>query len=148
MIRAGKEPAEDVKRAFVRAIALAGLQVHRVQMFQGAGVAGRFVMGSANPDGWAHECPVIGMHSFVDFTGEISAVAIRCSATDQDPLMNVFLAPTIRDCSCALENLPETLQAVWAERQVVIDWVTQVKLASRFVGRWVWEAPEEPDVGL
>ena len=148
MIRAGKEPAEDVKRAFVRAIELAGLKVHFVQMIRGEHVAGRFIMGAANPVGWAHECPAIGLHTFVDFTGEVGPVEIRCSATDQDPLMNMFVTPTVRHCSCELASLPETLPAVWKERQVVIDRVKQDKLDSRFVGRWVWEAPEELADGL
>jgi hypothetical protein len=37
MTRAGKEPAEDVKRAFQRAIELAGLKAHRVEMFKAGG---------------------------------------------------------------------------------------------------------------
>jgi hypothetical protein len=148
MTRAGKEPAEDAKRAIIRAIGLAGLKVHRVRMFKGEGVAGRFIMCAANPEGWAHECPALGMHTFVDFTGEIGQVEIRCSATDEDPLMNALTAPTLRHCSCELDRLPETLQAVWKERQVIIDRATHGEGGSRFVGRWVWEAPEEPDVGL
>ncbi len=52
MTRSGKEPAEDVKRAFRRAIKLAGLKAHRVEMFKTEGSGGRIVMGSANPEGW------------------------------------------------------------------------------------------------
>ena len=51
MTRAGKEPAEDAKRAFVRAIKQAGLRVHRVEMFKGGDTPGRFVFGTANPEG-------------------------------------------------------------------------------------------------
>lgn len=148
MTRAGKEPAEDVKRAFVRAIERIGLKVHRVQMFTGEPAEGRFIMGSAKPEGWAHECPAIGMRTFVDFTGEIGNVEIRCSATDEDPLMNMFSAPTLRHCSCDLGSLPDILQAVWDERRRVIDWAKQVDQDSRFVGRWVWQAPGELDVDL
>ena len=148
MTRAGKEPAEDAKRAFVRAIKQAGLRVHRVEMFKGGDTPGRFVFGTANPEGWAHECPAIELRTFVDFTGEIGPVEIRCSATDDDPIMNVFSAPNLRGCSCELAALPETLEAVWQERQAVLDWVKQAERDSRFVGRWVWEAAEEPDVRL
>ena len=143
MTRAGKEPAEDVKRAFVRAIELAGLKVHFVQMSKSQGVAGRWIMGAANPEGWAHECPAIELHAFVDLTGDIGAVEIRCSATDDDPLEKVFVAPTVRHCSCPLESLPETLVAVWEERQAVIDRVRRGEQDSHFVGRWEWKAPEE-----
>lgn len=148
MIRAGKEPAEDVRRAFVRAIELAGLKVDRVRMFTGQSVAGRFIMGTAKPESWTHESPALGLQTFVDFTGEIGKVEIRCIATDADPLMNVFAAPTLRHCSCELESLPETIQAVWAERRLVIDWVQQGERDSRFVGRWVWEVPAGPGMGL
>jgi len=148
MTRAGKEPAEDAKRAFARAIKHAGLVVRRVEMFKGGNTPGRFVFGTANPEGWAQESPAVELRTFVDFAGEIGPVEIRCSATDDDHVMNVFNAPTLRDCSCELAALPETLDAVWQERQVVLVWVKQGEPNSRFVGRWVWEAPGEPDIKL
>ena len=143
MTHAGKEPAEDVKRALVRAIKMAGLKVHQVRTFKG-GVADRFVTGAANPADWKHECPAIEIHTIVDATGSVGAVKICCRASDEDPLMNVFVAPTVRDCFCELESLTEVLQAVWKERQAVMDRIQQGERPSRFVGRWVWEAPGEP----
>ena len=143
MNRAGKEPAEDVKRAFVRAIEMAGLQVHFVQMFKSQGRAGRWIMGAANPEGWAHKLPAIALHAFVDDTGRTGAVEIRCSATDDDPLKKVFVAPTVRHCSCALQSLPETLRAVWEERHMVVDRIKQGNLGPRFVGQWTWEVPAQ-----
>ena len=142
MSRAGKEPAEDVKRAFIRAIQSAGLQVHRVQMFKG-GVTGRFVIGTANPVAWPHEAPAMELRTFMDFNGKIGPIEIYCRATDEDPLMNMFVAPTVRNCRCKLEDLPEALHAVWAERQDVIDQGRSRPNTSRFAGRWLWEAPEE-----
>ena len=142
MTRAGKEPAEDVKRAFRRAIELAGLKAHRVEMFKAEGSRGRIIMGSANPEGWPHNCPAIEMSTLVEFSGEVGRVVIRGAATDEDHLLSAFSARTVRACSCALEDLPATLKAVWAERRLIIDLVKQGKLTSAFVGRWTWEAPE------
>ena len=142
MTRAGKEPAEDVKRAFRRAIELAGLKAHRVEMFKTEGSSGRIVMGSANPEGWPQECPAIEMSTLVNFNGEVGRVDIRCAATDEDHLLSAFSARTLRACSCELDDLPATLKAVWAERQLIIDLVKQGKLTSAFVGRWTWESPD------
>ena len=41
MTRAGREPAEDVKRAIRRAIEFAGLEVSEVRMFKTEGLHGR-----------------------------------------------------------------------------------------------------------
>ena len=142
MTRAGKEPAEDVKRAFRRAIEMVGLKAHRVEMFKTEGPSGRIVMDSANPEGWPHECPAISMSTLVNFSGEVGRVDIRCAATDEDHLVVGFSARTVRNCSCDLKNLPATLKAVWAERQIIVDLVKQGKLTSTFVGRWTWEAPD------
>ena len=142
MTRAGKEPAEDVKRAFRRAIELTGLKVHWVKMFKTEGSSGRIIMGSANPDDWPHKCPAIEMNTMVDFNGEVGRVDIRCAATDEDHLVVGFSARTVRNCSCELHDLPATLKAVWAERQAIVDLVKQGKLTAAFVGRWTWEAPD------
>ena len=142
MTRAGKEPAEDVKKAFRRAIELAGLKAHRVKMFKTEGSGGRIVMASANPGGWPHNCPGIEMSTLVDFNGGVGRVDIRCAASDEDHLLSAFSARTVRACFCKLKDLPATLKAVWAERQLIIDLVKQGKLTSAFVGRWTWEAPD------
>ena len=84
------------------------------------------------------------MRTFIDFKRSIGSVEIRCSANDEDRIMNVYRAPTVRDCSCELENLSEILAAVWKERQIVLDWVKRVDRESRFVGRWVWAPPVGP----
>ena len=146
MIHAGKEPAEDTKRAFVRAIELAGLKVHRVQTFTSQGMPGRFILGTANPAGWPHESPAIEMQMFVSFTGVTGQVEIRCIATDGEPLMNALSALILQHCSCNLGDLPETLQAVWNERRLVIDQGRQGRHNKGFVGRWIWKALEPPQI--
>jgi hypothetical protein len=120
----------------------AGLEVQWVRMFKG-GVEGRFVMGTAKPAGWLHESPAVELHGFVDATGRIGPIEIRCAASDEDHFADAFVAPALRSCRCDLECLPETLQAVWAERQVIIDQGKSGQSIRRFVGQWLWEAPED-----
>ena len=100
MTRAGKEPAEDVKRAIRRAIELAGLKVHDLRMFKSTAVDGRIVVGAASPAGWPHEPPAIGLNALVGFDGAIGEIEIRCAATDGDPLMEAFRALLIQQCNC------------------------------------------------
>jgi len=49
-MRAGREPTEDVKRAFRRAIKFAGLDVHKIQMMKSDESVGRVVFGWAKPE--------------------------------------------------------------------------------------------------
>lgn len=120
MTRAGKEPAEDVKRAIRRAIKLAGLEVGEVRMFKLSEWNRRTIMGSARPAGWPHELPAVGLYATVKFDGTIGEVEIRCSATDGDPLMEMYNAPHLQACTCRLAELPTTLKDVWVARREVI----------------------------
>ena len=52
MTRAGKEPAEDLKRAIRRAVELAGLEVHGASMFKSPALDGRIVRVEVSPAGW------------------------------------------------------------------------------------------------
>ena len=141
MTRAGREPAEDVKRAFRRAIQSAGLKVCQVQMNKSPYGDCRLVMGQAEPEGWPHESPAVTMHTAVDFTGEVHPVQIQCDAGDEDCPADFWNLPIVQNCSCQLEDLSETLKALWAERQVVVDLLKQGVLTLPFTGRWVWSVP-------
>ena len=96
MTRAGKEPAEDVKRAVRRAVEMAGLQVRGLRMFKSPGLDSRVVHGGASPADWPYEQPAIELAVVVGFDGEVSEVQVRCSATDGDPLMDAYSRRTCR----------------------------------------------------
>ncbi|MCY2927525.1 MAG: hypothetical protein NT031_19220 [Planctomycetota bacterium] len=141
MTRAGKEPAEDVKRAFRRAIQSAGLKARQVRMNKSPYGDRRLVLGHAEPEGWPHETPAITMYTAVDFTGDVHAVQVQCSASDEACLKDFWEVPVVQNCSCRMEDLPETLQALWAERQVVMDLLKRGVLTLPLTGRWVWAVP-------
>jgi hypothetical protein len=142
MTRAGKEPAEDVKRAIRRAIELAGLEVLSITMQSMSGYRCRLVQGMAIPDGWPHEVPALSLLVQVGFDGSIEEVQILCAATDEDPVQNVFNAPTLQDCYCPLKELPTTVKEVWVSRRQVIDRLKSGEAPPIFDGRWTWEVPK------
>ena len=138
MTRAGKEPAEDVKRAIRRAIEFAGLEVREVRMFKTEGLNGRFVLGGANPAGWPYETPAVSFMAVVGFDGAVGEVEVRCSASDGDPMMNLYTAPNLQKCSCRLDDLPATLKEVWVSRREVIARMKAGEAEPIFDGRWTW----------
>ena len=146
MTRAGKEPAEDVKRAVRRAIELAGLEVQDVRMFKSPEMDVRTVLGSASPLGWPHELPAIGLCAVVGFDGTIGEIEIRCAATDGDPLMEALATPHVQRCNCRLEELPTTLKEVWVARHEVIARFQAGETTPIFDGKWSWKVPSAPSL--
>ena len=138
MTRAGREPAEDVKRAILRAIEFAGLEVSEVRMFKTEGLNGRFVLGGANPAGWPYETPAVSFMAVVGFDGTVGEVDVRCAASDGDPLMDLYIAPNLQKCSCQLDDLPATLKEVWVSRREVIARMKAGEAAPIFDGKWNW----------
>jgi hypothetical protein len=144
--RAGKEPAEDVKRAVRRAIKLAGLEVQTVRMLKSLGADGRLVLAAASPVGWRYESPAIGLHVMVRFDGTVDAIQISCTATDGNPLMEVFVAPHLQGCSCRLADLAATLKEVWVARREVIARFQAGEAGPIFDGKWNWTTPDLPSL--
>ena len=138
MTRAGREPAEDVKRAIRRAIEFAGLEVSEVRMFKTEGLHGRMVHAGASPAGWPYETPAVSFMVVVRFDGTVGEVDIRCAASDGDPLMNLYIAPNLQKCSCQLDDLPATLKEVWVSRREVIARMKAGEAEPIFDGRWTW----------
>jgi hypothetical protein len=138
LTRSGKEPAEDVKRAIRRAIELAGLEVREVRMYKSPGLSGRLVMGEAGPAGWPHDQTAIELLGVVGFDGSVGEIEIRCTATDGDPLMEMFSAPHLQHCHCRLADLPTTLKEVWVARRDVMARINAGEAAPIFAGRWHW----------
>ena len=147
MTRAGKEPTEDVKRAFQRAIDFAGLDVYKIQMVKSDEGGGRGVIGWAKPQWWRHDCPAIEMSTLVKFDGQVELVNVRCAACDDDPIAHVFEAPRIQECRCSLAELPQVLKEVWAARGSILQRWKNGESLPIYDGRWTWAqadiAPED-----
>jgi hypothetical protein len=141
MTVAGKEPAEDVKRALCRAIKLAGLEVLETRMFKLPGLDGRMVLSTASPAGWRHDLPAIELHTVVGFNGSVGEIEIRCAATDDAPLTNLFRAPCVQHCVCQLPELSTILKEVWIARREVIARLKAGEGEPIFDGKWNWAAP-------
>ena len=141
MTRAGKEPDEDVKRAFRRAIELAGLVPSSVRTYKVRERESRNIHGTASPEDWPHEDSAVELLGTVGFDGTISEIQIRCSATDDDSLTSMFRVPTLRQCNCTLTDLPAVLKSVWVARRGIIDRLKAGEPPPLFDGRWTWAVP-------
>jgi hypothetical protein len=142
MTRAGREPTEDVRRAFRRAIEFAGLDVHKIQMMKSDESGGRVVFGWAKPEWWQHDCPAIEMSTLVKFDGHVEMVNLRCAACDDDPDAHVFDAPHLQGCLCSLAELPQVLKEVWAARGSVLRRWQDGEPLPIHDGRWTWAQPD------
>lgn len=144
MTHAGKEPADDAKRAIRRAIELVGLEVRELRMCKSTRLDGRIVLGAASPAGWPHDLPAITLLAVVGFDGSIGDIEIRCAATDGDPLMEMYSAPRVQQCSCQLADLSTTLKEVWVARREVIARLKAGEAEPIFDGKWNWAAGMPP----
>ena len=95
MTRAGREPAEDLKRRLAAACREVGLEVTKAQTRLMREHRARFVVVCASLPGWRHEIPMVTDQTWVKTTGEISPVEVFCQATDveEDPLTSTFTKP-------------------------------------------------------
>jgi hypothetical protein len=107
-------------------------------MFMTARLNGRFVLGGARPACWPYEIPGVSFMSVVGFDGAVGEVEIRCSASNGDPLMNLYTVPNLKKCSCRLDDLPATLKEVWVSRREVIARMAAGEAEPIFDGRWTW----------
>ena len=80
MSRAGREPAEDVKRRLVHACRAVDLEVATARMYLRRDIGGRLILVAASPPGWTDDHALISLLSFVKVDGSWSAeVDVRCS---------------------------------------------------------------------
>ena len=145
MTRAGKERAEDVKRAFRRAIELAGLRAESVRMHKRSAAGVRMVLGTTNPEGWPHKTPALSLIAHVGFDGAVGTVEIQCSASDGDPVLELFRAAKLRQCHCDLADLDTTLKEVWAARREVMARLADGETPPIFDGKWHWAIVDHMD---
>jgi len=147
MTKAGREPTEDVKRAFRRAIEFVGLEVWKVRMIKTDEHGGRWVVGWAKPEWWKHDSPAVEIQTFVKFSGKVETVEIRCMACDDDPVAHALDAPHVQDCCCGLAELPQVLKEVWAARGSIVQRWKDGECPPIYDGRWTWEQAD-PSPGI
>lgn len=139
MSRAGREPAEDIKRRLVAACQEVGLTVKSARMCKVNHAGVRVVYSEANIPDWPHEVSTVCVQATVDFSGRCSAVDIRCTATDDDPMR--LDSPCMRRGQVSFAELVEQLRETLDEREQVIA-ATKMGLTGPYrFSRSVWVAP-------
>ena len=83
MTRAGREPAEDVKRRLVAACQEVGLTVASARMHLIKEAGSRVVHVEPKVAGWSHESPTLSILASVKTSGDWpGSVDIRCVGSD------------------------------------------------------------------
>ena len=120
MTRAGREPAEDVKRRLVCACQEAGLTVAHANMCLVREANARVIYVGACFADWPYETPTVSVMAMVPVDGAWpDFVDIRCCATEGDPAL--VLGPWMKGRDTVpFTELVEHLQATLAEREKVI----------------------------
>lgn len=140
MTRAGREPTEDVKRRLGTACHEAGLRVMLSRFSLSPSRDCRCIVVAAAIKNPLHKWPTVEIVTHVKTSGDVGEVEVRCQASDEEPMRAMYTAPTLRDCTVPLDQLPETLKAVLAERQTVINLMGDGEKPP-FQIRWRWAVP-------
>jgi hypothetical protein len=137
--RAGREPAEDVKRRLVAACQEVGLTVTSARMHMLPGSAARVVHVQGNVDGWPHETTPLSVLACVKESGDWpESIDIRCVGSEEDPMR--LTGPWMRGRSeVPFGELVEQLQETLKERQMVIAAAKSGVARPYKFERAVWE---------
>jgi hypothetical protein len=120
MTRAGREPAEDVKRRLVAACQEVGLLVKTATMHLSKEFGTRLIHVDASLPDWPHETGMLSVMAKVGVAGEWpKSVDIRCLASRENPTSVTGPWMKGRD-EVPFQNLIEELQATLSEREQVI----------------------------
>ena len=122
MSRAGREPAEDVKRRLVSACREAGLDVATARMYLRKSHGDRVILVAASLPDWACERSMITLLTTVKMMGDWSRlVDIRCSTAEDDSIVKFWELPVMRGRHAVpLEKLAEQLRETLQERAQVV----------------------------
>lgn len=92
MTRAGREPAEDVKRRLVVACQEVGLTVTSARMHLITERGYRFIHVEASPEQWSHDTSMVTVAADVPVTGQWpETIDIRCNASDENSLFGPWM---------------------------------------------------------
>ncbi len=96
------------------------------------------MLGGASPAGWPYEIPPVTFIVVVGFDGTVEEVEIHSSASEGNPMMDLYIAPNLQKCKCQLDDLPATLKEVWVSRREVIARMKAGEPEPIFDGKWTW----------
>ena len=121
MNRAGREPAEDVKRRIVSACQQAGLKVATARMYLRRNQGDRVIIVGASPRDWDREHPMITVLTVVTMAGDWSGtVDVRCSTADDDSVMGFWEIPVMQGRNAVpAKELARQLRETLQEREQV-----------------------------
>jgi hypothetical protein len=122
MSRAGREPAEDVKRRIVAACEAAGLKVNTARMYLRKFQGDRILLVAASPADWSYERPMVTVLTAVSVGGDWSGeVDVRCSASQNEPVVKFWEIPVMQGRNTVpMEDLPRQLHETMEEREQVV----------------------------
>ncbi len=144
MIRAGREPAEDVIRRITAACEAAGLVVRGRHSSISHQSRLRLIQVWAARKDWSHSLPMLGLRACVGLDGSIGPVQILCAATDGDPLEQIWVAPTVRDAEIPLDALLHAIRMILEERDAIVQMMAEGKQPP-FAGlHWTWQVVQPP----
>lgn len=140
MTRAGREPAEDLKRRLKEACKEAGMKVDMAMFRLIEDRAARWVLLTASPLKWNRDWPALEIQTVMSTAGIVGDIRVLCQATNDEPISAMLTAPTLRGCRTSLDGLPATLKEIWAERNAVIRMMAEGQKPP-FMIRWLWAVP-------
>ncbi|MGQ9650638.1 MAG: hypothetical protein ACUVXJ_11050 [Phycisphaerae bacterium] len=122
MSRAGREPAEDVKRRIVAACEAAGLKVKSARMYLRKAQRDRIVLVAASPADWRAQRPMVTILTTVGVCGEWAGeVDVRCSAGEHEPVVKFWEIPVMQGRNTVpMHELPRQLCETMEEREQVV----------------------------
>ena len=122
MSRAGREPAEDVKRRSASACKSAGLKVATARMYLRKNRRDRVILVAASPPDWACSRSMVTILTTVGMAGDWSRmVDIRCSTAQNDSIMKFWEIPVMQGRSAVpVQELVAQLRETLREREQVL----------------------------
>jgi hypothetical protein len=139
LTRAGREPAEDVKRRLVVACQEVGLTVTSARMHLIRQVGARVICVESKVAGWLYESATLSVLASVTESGDWpKSVDIRCFGSDEDPVR--LTGPWMKGRGdVPFDELIGQLQETLKERETVIAAARSgIKGPYKF-NRSVWE---------
>lgn len=138
MTRAGREPAEDVKRRLVAACREAGLEVKSARMHLLKEHSTRLIHVEASPPEWSHEAELVSLMTYVSTNGSWpDRVKVSCAPAADNP-MNLA-APLMRREPVRFSEVAEHLKETTEEHDIVISMVKDGMPEPYVFKRSVWK---------